>query len=212
MDAPDEVTADRALVERIANEVISEFGARSEKEDLLQSGFTGLLEARARFDASRAIPFAGFAYRRIHGAMVETLRKSKLLSRRAKERCERATRLEQVLEQATEDVAQRPPTGDLEATASISALMGLVAAAYTADVVASVERHGTEEGLVTQLDAAKVRTAIERLPDPPHRGVILSHYFEEQRLADIGARHGKSESWASRAHTEALGMLLEALS
>lgn len=212
VDGPDDVAADRALVERIVNEVVSEFGARSEKEDLFQAGYEGLLEKKPTYDPDKGVPFAGYAYRRIRGAMLETLRKSKKLPRRALERCQRAQRLEEVLEQASQDGAKAPPTGDLDATAKISALMGMVAAAYTADVVASAERHGTEEGLITQLDAAKVHGAIQQLPDPPHRTVILSLYFEEQRLAEIGAGFRKSESWASRAHTEALDMLREALS
>lgn len=198
-------------MERVANEVIAELGARSEKDDLVQSGFAGLLEAKAKFDPERGVPFSGFAYRRIRGAMIDTLRKSKRLSRSALERCRRAALIEPVLELAAEETAERPPTGDLDAAAAIAALLGKVTAAYVADVVASVERHGTEEGLVTQLDATKVRHAIDKLPER-ERDVIHAVYFEERRLAEIGEQRGRSESWACRVHGEALAQLREVLS
>jgi DNA-directed RNA polymerase specialized sigma subunit len=115
------------------------------------------------------------------------------------------------LEAASEEVAVRPPTGDLEAAGAISALLGKVTASYVADVTASAERHGTEDGLITGIDSGKVRDAIMKLPEV-ERGVILQLYWEDRRLAEIGAGEERSESWASRVHTAALGLLREALS
>jgi RNA polymerase sigma factor for flagellar operon FliA len=212
VDAPDEVAQHRALVERIANEVVSEFGARSERDDLVQTGFEGLLHAKSRFDANGVVPFPAFAYRRIRGAMIDMLRKSQSVPRSVRERCSRAAKLEQTLEQETHDAYERPPTGELDATAAISAAFGKVTASYVADLTASVERHGTEEGLVTQLDVGKVRHAIQKLPDF-ERSVVHAFFFEEQRLTDIGAAAGgKSESWACRALGRSLDLLREMLS
>lgn len=211
MDVPDELTRDRALVERIAREVIAEFGVAREKDDLLQSGFEGLLQAKARFDPKKAVPFPGWAYRRIRGAMIDMLRKNKRLPASVIERCNRAGKLEAALEQGTEEVAESPPTGDMAAAAAISALLGKAAAAYVADLTASVERHGTEEGIVTQADVSKVREAIQQLP-ARLRDVVVALFFEEQSLAEIGAAEGKSERWARWLLAEALDALREMLS
>lgn len=207
----DDIAEDRALVERIAREVIAEFGGRSEKEDLVQSGFEGLLQARARYDANGVTPFPAWAYRRIRGAMIDMLRKRQLLTRRALERCERAAKLEAMLEAETENAAKDPPKGDLAATQAIAALMAKYTAGYVADVAASVERHGTEEGLVTQLDLAKVDEAVALLPAPQQK-LVRAVFWEERRLAEIGAAERKSESWASRELSKALAALAEMLS
>ena len=211
MDAPDELTRDRALVERIARELIAELGVAREKDDLLQSGFEGLLQAKARFDPDRAVPFAGFAYRRVRGAMLDMLRKNKRLPASTVERCQRAAKLEAALEQGAEEVAENPPAGDMAAADAISALLGKVAAAYVADLSASVERHGTEEGIVTQADVAKVRDAVEQIPDRL-RAVVVAFFYEEQSLAEIGAAAGMSERWARWLLAEALDALRERLS
>jgi len=207
----DDIAVDRALVERIAREVIAEFGGASEREDLLQSGFEGLLQARPKFDASGVVPFPAFAYRRIRGAMLDLLRKRQILPRRALERCERAAKLEAILEAETEEAAKDPPKGDLAATQSIGALLAKYTAGYVADIAASVERHGTEEGLVTQLDLAKVDEAVALLPDREQE-LVRAVFWEERRLAEIGAAAGKSESWASRELGKMLARLAEMLS
>jgi RNA polymerase sigma factor for flagellar operon FliA len=48
--------------------------ARAEMDDLVSAGTVGLMEAAARFDARRGVPFASFAYSRIRGAVVDELR------------------------------------------------------------------------------------------------------------------------------------------
>jgi RNA polymerase sigma factor for flagellar operon FliA len=211
VDAPDP-DDDDALVRRIANEAASEFDARSELEDLMQAGAEALLKLRKSFDPERGIPFAGYAYRRIRGAMIDTLRGAEAgrLTRSALDRCRRADQVAATLEAADEEIAKRPPTGDIEATAAISALMGKVAASYIADVVASAERDATEDGLIARIDSAKLHVALAKLPEE-EREVVTQLYFGEKRLARIGAEAGHTESWASRAHTEALRLLREAL-
>lgn len=46
-----------------------------ERENLHSAGVVGLVEAANKFDPSQKIPFRTFAFRRIHGAIIDELRK-----------------------------------------------------------------------------------------------------------------------------------------
>ena len=71
----DLVTAHLHLVRSIAGRVRSgSIGKGVALEDLVAYGAIGLLEAASRFDATKGVPFAGFAGRRIYGAIVDGIR------------------------------------------------------------------------------------------------------------------------------------------
>ena len=46
-----------------------------EVEDLVSAGTIGLIEAAARYDRTRGVAFASFAYRRVRGAMLDEARR-----------------------------------------------------------------------------------------------------------------------------------------
>ncbi len=94
---------------------------------------------------------------------------------------------------------------------AIGAIMAKYVAGDVADIAASVERHGSEEALVTQLDVAKVEEAVALLPER-EQSVVRAVFWDERRLAEIGAAAGKSESLASRELSKALARLAELLS
>jgi RNA polymerase sigma factor for flagellar operon FliA len=54
--------------------------------------------------------------------------------------------------------------------------------------------------------AARLRRAIDRLPDRP-RALVTKHYFEGKSLLEAGAELGVSKSWASRLHAQAVEQL-----
>ena len=47
----------------------------AEVEDLVSAGTIGLIEAVDRYDAKLGVPFVGFAYSRIRGAIIDELRR-----------------------------------------------------------------------------------------------------------------------------------------
>ena len=51
------------------------------KDDLVQIGLVGLIEALNRFDISAGIKFKSFAYTRVNGAIIDQIRKSGIISR-----------------------------------------------------------------------------------------------------------------------------------
>ena len=48
-------------------------GGQLELDDLVSAGTIGLIEAADRYDATRGVPFATFAYRRIRGAIIDEI-------------------------------------------------------------------------------------------------------------------------------------------
>ena len=70
------VDADNAFVAQyekfvrgVASQLVAQLGLDCDFEDVVAFGLAGLLEARARYDASKGIAFKSFAYYRVRGAM-----------------------------------------------------------------------------------------------------------------------------------------------
>lgn len=73
----------RPLVKKIALHLKRKLPSHIELEDLLQSGFVGLLEARDNYQSDKGASFETFAGIRIHGAMIDSLRKNSWCNREA---------------------------------------------------------------------------------------------------------------------------------
>jgi len=77
------------LVELLARRVHAKYGhvrPGPDFDDLVSFGSKGLIEAAGRFDPGRSVSFETFAYRRIHGAMLDGLRQMGPYSRAIVER------------------------------------------------------------------------------------------------------------------------------
>jgi RNA polymerase sigma factor for flagellar operon FliA len=70
-----------ALVFKIATKLKSKLPKHIQIEDLIQAGLIGLLEARNRYQVDKGASFATFASIRIHGAMVDEIRRNSWVSR-----------------------------------------------------------------------------------------------------------------------------------
>src|SRR5690349_15558729 len=62
------------LVEQIVVQVAVDFPRHVDRGELVRAGVLGLVEAGARFDAERGVPFDKFAARRIRGAILDAVR------------------------------------------------------------------------------------------------------------------------------------------
>jgi len=184
-------------------------------EDLKAWGFQGLLEARSRFDASRGVQFSTFSYYRIRGAMIDGVRKTGYVSRRAHELSRLAEAADGIAEQTAEDRAGKSAAqkADVEATvASIDDVLARTTAAFVIEAVGQAENTAPaiDEALISAEAGARVRKAIEGLPEREAK-VIRDFYFKGRVLDEIAADFGVSRSWVSRMHTRGLGLLKDAL-
>lgn len=62
------------LVQSLARRMHRRLPQNVELDDLVSAGMLGLLEASAKFDPAKNVDFSSYAYRRIHGAIVDSLR------------------------------------------------------------------------------------------------------------------------------------------
>ena len=63
------------MVETLACRLRRELALQGGLDDLMAFGYGGLLEAHARFDATRGVRFQTYAYHRVRGAMLDGVRK-----------------------------------------------------------------------------------------------------------------------------------------
>ena len=183
------------LVDLIARQLAREIGPSAELDDLRSLGHQGLLEAARRFDESRGVPFKRFANYRVRGAMLDGIRKSAPLPRRAYEKVRALEAALLVGEGAAEDAAARAP-GSLspaEAEAKLTEHLAEMATAMAVGLLATPAVG--EEGEPAAVDASTsaedalanaelrelVLDALAELPDD-ERTLIRRHYFEGERF------------------------------
>jgi RNA polymerase sigma factor FliA len=69
------VSRNLPLVEHIVTRMTTGFPSNYSRDDLVQTGVIGLIEASTRFDPSIGVAFSTFAGRRIEGAVIDMLRR-----------------------------------------------------------------------------------------------------------------------------------------
>lgn len=208
------------LVEAIARRIAREVGAHVELSDLLSYGREGLLDAARRFDASRGVPFRGYASFRVRGAIIDGVRKSARLPRRTHERLSGLLAASRTSEGAYEDVIAPPVPGatPVDAERALSEHLAAMATAVAVGLLAQTGfgDEGERVPVTTDEDAeaalgraelvALVRHAITELP-PEEATLVRRHYLEGERFDHVAAELGLSKSWASRLHTRAIKRL-----
>jgi RNA polymerase sigma factor FliA len=211
------------LVRAIATQTRRSLTMTLDLEDMVAYGMTGLLEAAERFDPRFNVTFATFSYHRIRGAIYDGLRLMGQIPRSAYTRARAAQRANEYLENVAERERGKPadapsPTveEDLRAIhATLSNvttifLTSLEAAAEQGMDLADVEQLPADEVAIVRQVGARLRTAVETLPEK-ERHFITKHYFEGKTLLEAGEELGMSKSWASRLHARAVEKLREAL-
>jgi RNA polymerase sigma factor for flagellar operon FliA len=212
------------LVDLIARQLARELGRSAELDDLRAMGHQGLLEAARRFDESRGVTFRRFANYRVRGAMLDGVRKSAPLPRRAHARIRALEAALLVAETNAEDAASGP-LGAADPRASEQKLTEHLADMATAMAVGLLAAPALgDEGEPSAVDAALspeeavaaaelrkiVVDALEELP-ADERELVRRHYLEGERFDHVAASLGLSKSWGSRLHTRAVGRLTKRL-
>jgi RNA polymerase sigma factor for flagellar operon FliA len=212
------------LVDIIARQISRTLGGAAELEELLSFGREGLWDAARRFDASRGVPFRGYANFRVRGAIIDGVRTSARLSRRTHERLNGLQAAARVSEGAHEDLAapRAPGSGPAEAEQALGDHLAAMATAMAAGLIAPIA-HGddgertlvaTSEDPEQAYGSAELRqviqSAIGELPREEAE-LVRRHYLEGARFDHVAAELGLSKSWASRLHTRALTRLAKRL-
>lgn len=183
------------LPRRVASTVHPRVRPHVDMEELISLGNQGLAEAAQRYDA-RLGKFETFAWWRIHGAILDGLRRSSPLPR--------GTWRKLLAAHAANDQ-------------SVVAAIGGVLRRSIPSSFEQLREHGFDVAGATVEDAldreralAGLREALAALPEV-ERTLVERHYWEGCDLSAAGEELGMSKSWASRLHARALGRLREVL-
>lgn len=193
-----EVSQYTHLVKHIAYRLITRLPNSVEVDDLVQAGMIGLIEASRRFDAAAGTSFQAFACPRIHGAMLDEIRKGdwtpRSVHRKGREMAEGLHAEDQLLRA---DLARR-------------AFQSLQEYELDDDenwysVFASSDPGPAEIAEHDELIGRLIK-AIDTLPER-ERQILALYYDEGLQLKEIGALLGLTESRISQLRSQALKRL-----
>ena len=183
-----------------------------DRDDLLSSGFFGLLDAIDRFDVTRNIKFETYAGVRIRGAILDYLRSKDWIPVTMRQKIRKyeqnVTRLENELGRTATD---KEIADALEI--SVDELQTLIGQSNSATIIPLEEYLKTDVNEAIDTNPANsteffelketLAKAIERLPEK-ERTVISLYYYEELTLKEIALILKLSEARISQLHTKAI--------
>lgn len=196
------------LVKIVCSRLAMQLPQHVDKDDLLSSGFFGLLDAIDRFDPDRKIKFETYAGVRIRGAMIDDLRAKDWLPVSMRQRIRK---YEQTVSRLENELGRTPTDAQLAQALDISPdeLKTLATQSNLATIIP------LEEYLKTDLTADPVgsteffelketlASAIDRLP-PKERTVVSLYYYEELTLKEISLILHLTEARISQLHKQAV--------
>lgn len=186
---------------------------RSLFEDLLAAGYLGLVEAASRYDPQAGVPFQSFAYLRIRGAIIDSLRRDSELSGQGYRFAKALEAAQDLREQVSFD--NLSPSSDPDSRlAEVLELASKTVLAYrlSIDDLADDELPAsTNSDPETDLSDKQQRKLILRflatLP-AKERLIIEQYYFHGKSFTEIADEvEGMSKSWVSRLHARGLERL-----
>ena len=206
------------LVEIVASQISRAIDNCVDFDELLAAGREGLFEAARRFEPARGASFRTYANYRVEGAIIDTVRRSFQLPRRA---YERLTALE-----AAGRISQGEYSPSVRATAQWNHQKDpedfiddeLAAMATAAALSVELSRHESsshpsdspEEAYERAELLAIVEAAIDELGESEAEAIRL-YYFEEKSHADMAAAMKMSKPWVHRIHQRAMSTITKRL-
>jgi RNA polymerase sigma factor FliA len=220
MATPEElVRSCMTLVHHLARQYASQ-NSRISFEDLVSEGYVGLVQAARKFEEGRGVKFSTFATTRIRGAMMDSMRRDRPLSRPMAEKIAQfASLAEQTAASAGREPTQIEVARKLKLSLSkASEVMRMRSLRLTSLDVQADEMHQEvadeeqtpEEQAVQTVLHEELRVHVARLI-PRDREIIQRIYWLRQKHSQVADDLGISESRVSQLQTRALGRLREML-
>ncbi|MCA8972167.1 MAG: sigma-70 family RNA polymerase sigma factor [Planctomycetes bacterium] len=202
----------------LAGQIARRLPSHVDREDIEAAGLQGLVEAWSRFDPLHGAAFKTFAYHRVRGAVFDWLRSSTWMTAQDWKALNQGEAIDEIAEAQGSDLN----------SASFAELVGRAQAAarqIAVTVVLSdvqsdaedgmpelerIETHGPDEHAATTELHARVRDAIEGLPEE-ERDVIRMRFYEHKSVTEIGRLLGVHKSNITRKCQKAYGLLQQEL-
>jgi len=219
------------MVHHIVSRKVRETPSHCDVEDFLSCGLEALIHSIERYDPDKGATLEQYAWTRIHGAVLDELRRQDWAPRSVR-RDERA--INAARERFTASHERRPSRDELAGELGMTAaeLTGRIDQAAVAEIGSlnqtvrsgedsSIERIDTLESVDEDCDPvlhaerqeakAQFRKAFARL-SKQEREVAVLLYAQNLKLREIGERLGVSESRVSQIHSRLRSRLYEQLS
>ena len=200
------------LVKIVAGRLAINLPQHIDRDDLLSSGFFGLLDAIERYDSTRQNKFETYASVRIRGAMLDYLRSRDWLPILVRQKLRRYEKTVYSLEN---DLGREPTEEEVAEAMGVSmselkSIMGQLNAAgmmslddYMKNESAENAHPEPSEGLEKQDLQNTLAKAIDRLPEK-ERLVVSLYYYEELTLKEISLILHLTEARISQLHSKAV--------
>lgn len=201
-------------VHSIAKKLISSHGLPAENlDEMISAGYLGLVEAAGRYDSKSLSDFKSYAFLRIRGAIIDSIRASSELRGRAY-KISRAWQAIQDLEETfcseseNQDRPEKLLANILEFAASGALAFKFSLHDYEEEVSEALSRHVChEEKFVLRQENCRLKNLVDKLPEK-ERFIIEAYYYEEKSFSEIALQlGGHSKGWVSRLHIKALSRL-----
>lgn len=179
-----------------------------DRDDLLSSGFFGLLDAIDRYDVTRGIKFETYAGVRIRGAMIDYLRAKDWLPVTMRQKIRK---YEQAVYKLESELGRSASDKEIGEYLGISQeeLQQLIGQSNATTLI-PLEEYLQQDEAANPIDAIEelelkdmLTRAIERLPEK-ERTIVTLYYYEEMTLKEISLVLHLSEARISQLHTKAI--------
>ncbi|MBQ9478275.1 MAG: FliA/WhiG family RNA polymerase sigma factor [Selenomonadaceae bacterium] len=208
------------LIKVVAGRLAMSLPPHLDRDDLLSTGFFGLLDAIDRYDISRNIKFETYAGVRIRGAMIDYLRSKDWIPVTMRQKLRR---YEQKVYQLESELGRTATDAEIAEALEISVkeLQALVSQFNSSTIIPLEEYLKTDSP--EAIDADPVETTehlelketlarvIDKLPEK-ERLVVSLYYYDELTLKEISLIMHLSEARISQLHTKAITRMRGSLS
>ena len=226
LDAERQALVEESLpvVRSVVASVAAGFPRHADRDELVQAGALGMVEAAHRFDPERGVPFEIWVSRRVRGAVLDAVRAMDFAPRalRAHARAVELVRLQLEAElgrtPTTEETAERAGLSVADVHALDGRVHGSVVLSLDVPLDEVEAEHvtlastlvddalGPLELLELRERARYVRDALACLPARV-RSVIVGYFLEGSTSAELAAEFGVTESRISQLRSEGLALL-----
>jgi RNA polymerase sigma factor for flagellar operon FliA len=195
LSADDLVAGHLWLVRAIAKKTLATLPRHLELNDLIEDGVMGLIAAARRYKSGLGVPFRLYARHRIHGAIVDGLRRMDHLSR---DSCSKAKRLER---------DRDPVRNDVQGCAhdAWGHRIGFAGGDGVPDPVAGEEWRPDVAARCAELSAT-LRAVVNDLPGR-YGEIVALYHWRGLTMREIGQTFGINESRVSQIHKRALELM-----
>lgn len=214
------------LVKAMASRLAHRLPSQVEVSELISVGVLGLIDAAGRFKPALGVPFDAFARRRIHGAMLDSLRGLDWAPRALRKM---RRDVDSAMGRLRTELRREPDSAEIAAALEVSEpeydrMLDQLRSADLASIrQASANGEGQSawevaiepaEGPHARFEREELRgllaRAVAQLPDR-ERQILALYYEEELTLAEIGEVIGVGESRVSQLRTQAVARLRSSL-